>query len=141
MKIEIDNGIFEVDIEKTKQYYQTHSLCDCAGCRNYYAQVVKKLPCCKDFLSKFGVDIERPDEIGWIESENKTIYYLFVGYTVAGEILRKTKECLDIKENEKSYNIKIDNEYIPNEQKEKYFVITINNFYFPWELKERFPDY
>ena len=140
MKIEIDNEIFEVDIEKTKQYYQTHSLCDCAGCRNYYAQVVKNLPCCKDFLSKFGVDIERPDEIGWVDLENNTISYLFVSYTVVGEIILQRKENIEIKENEKIYNITIDNEYIPNEQKEKYFVITISNFFFPWKLKEKFPN-
>ena len=140
MKIEQSNEIFEVDIEKTKQYYQTHSLCDCAGCRNYFEQVSKKLPNCKEFLSKFGIDIERPDEIGWISCENNTIRYLFVGYTVVGEIIHKTKDSFKIKENEKLYSIIVDNEYIPNEQKGKYFVITINDFSLPWELKEEFPN-
>ena len=139
MKIEYGDGIFEIDIEKTKQYYQTNSLCDCAGCRNYYSQVIKKLPYCKEFLLQFGIDIERPDEIGWVELENDTIYYLFVGYTVVGEIIVPSKERLYIKENERSYSIIIDNEYIPNEQKGKYFVISINDFSFPWELNERFP--
>ena len=125
MKIELCNGIFEVDIEKTKLYSQTHSLCDCAGCRNYYAQANKILPDCKEILSKFGVDIERPDEIGWIDCENNTFRYLFVAYTVVGEIISKMQEDLEMKENEKLYNITIDNEYIPNEQKGKYFVITI----------------
>lgn len=137
MEIALGDEIFEVDIEKTKQYYQTHTLCDCGGCRNYYAQVAEKLPRCKEFLSKFGIDIERPDEIGWIELEDTTIGYLFVGYTVVGEIIAGTKADLEIKEGEKSYDIKIDNEYIPNEQKGKYFVITINDFSFPWVLKEK----
>lgn len=42
--IKIDEYTFSVDIEKTREYYETHSLCDCASCRNFYAQVRGKLP-------------------------------------------------------------------------------------------------
>lgn len=34
-----DGYKFTVDIEKTKEYYNTHSLCDCVCCRNYYKQI------------------------------------------------------------------------------------------------------
>ncbi len=42
--IKIDEYTFFVDVEKTREYYKTHSLCDCASCRNFYAQVRGKLP-------------------------------------------------------------------------------------------------
>ena len=56
-KIEKDEYVFSVDVEKTQEYYRTHSICDCAYCRNYYAQIKNKLPKLNDFLSEFGVDI------------------------------------------------------------------------------------
>ena len=36
--IKIDEYTFFVDVEKTREYYEAHSLCDCASCRNFYAQ-------------------------------------------------------------------------------------------------------
>ncbi len=42
--IKIDEYTFFVDVEKTREYYETHFLCDCASCRNFYAQVRGKLP-------------------------------------------------------------------------------------------------
>lgn len=42
--IKIDEYTFFVDVEKTREYYETHSLCDCASCRNFYAQARGKLP-------------------------------------------------------------------------------------------------
>ena len=64
------NGyVFLVDREKTQQYYRTHTLCDCVYCRNYYAQVRQQFPRLDAFLSEFGVDIARPDEIMSVELE------------------------------------------------------------------------
>lgn len=62
-QIKINNYKFSVDIEKTKEYYNTHSLCDCVCCRNYYKQIEKELPKLKEFLDNFGVDIAKPDEV------------------------------------------------------------------------------
>ena len=42
--IKIDEYTFFVDVEKTREYYEAHSLCDCASCRNFYAQAREKLP-------------------------------------------------------------------------------------------------
>ena len=41
--IKIDEYTFSVDVEKTREYYETHFLCDCASCRNFYAQAREKL--------------------------------------------------------------------------------------------------
>ena len=49
--------VFSVNIEQTEKYYETHSLCDCESCRNYYAQIKDKFPKLDAFLREFGVDI------------------------------------------------------------------------------------
>ena len=80
------NGyVFLVDQEKTQQYYRTHTLCDCVYCRNYYAQVKQQFPRLDAFLSEFGVDIARPDEIMSVELEGR-VAYLNVDYTVCGRV-------------------------------------------------------
>lgn len=80
------NGyVFLVDREKTQQYYRTHTLCDCVYCRNYYAQVRQQFPRLDAFLSEFGVDIARPDEIMSVELEGR-VAYLNVDYTVCGRV-------------------------------------------------------
>lgn len=71
--IKINDYIFSVDIEKTKNYYKTHSLCDCVECCNYYVQIKDKFPKLNDFLNRFGVDISRPDEI----MSNKMDIYIY----------------------------------------------------------------
>ncbi len=38
-KIQKDEYVFEVDIEKTIEYYKTHSLCECECCENFYTQI------------------------------------------------------------------------------------------------------
>ena len=53
--IKIDEYTFSVDVEKTREYYKTHSLCDCASCRNFYAQVRNTFPKLCEFLSLFGI--------------------------------------------------------------------------------------
>ena len=41
--IQKNEYVFSVDVEKTQEYYKTHSICDCVCCRNYYAQIKNKL--------------------------------------------------------------------------------------------------
>lgn len=33
--IQKDEYVFSVDVEKTKEYYKTHTLCDCVCCRGF----------------------------------------------------------------------------------------------------------
>lgn len=122
-----------VDIEKTKQYYQTHSLCNCSGCKNFYDQIKGLFPELESFLSDFGVDIARPDEIAWFDIEDE-IYYNPM-YTVSGKILCMGEYEIDVD----TLNIVIDSGYVPNEQTQSYFVITVYNFRLPWVLEEPFP--
>ena len=79
MILQKNDGKFLVDLEKTKAYYQSHSLCDCQACRNFYQQASAAFPKLKAFLADFGVDLERPDEIAWGDlSPEGEIDYLFV---------------------------------------------------------------
>lgn len=133
--IEKDDWKFSVDIEKTKEYYKTHSICECADCRNFYAQIEEKLPKLKDFLSEFGVDVSRPDENASIECED-SIDYLSVDYTVCGEIIEVGKYEIDIYDNLFLSIVVNDDCVCPNEQTGKYFTFTVFQIVLPWVLDE-----
>ena len=83
--IKKEDYTFAADIEKTREYYKTNSLCGCSCCRNYYAQIKNKFPKLSDFLSDFGIDISKPDEIISIETDSE-INYMNIDYTVCGSI-------------------------------------------------------
>ena len=65
---------FEADVEKTREYYKNNTLCDCSCCRNYHSQINNYSKELTDFLSLFGIDIEKPDELSWIDIENEIDY-------------------------------------------------------------------
>ena len=127
-----------VDIEQTREYYKSHSICDCPSCRNYYAQVKDKFRLLDGFLLELGVSIDRPDEIGSVEADNE-IQYIFASYTVCGKILEPGKYEIDINDGGLFLNIVIDDYFVPNEQKSDYFVVGVYNIVLPWVLNEPFP--
>ncbi len=129
----------DIDIEQTKEYYKSHSLCDCSPCRNYYAQVKDRFHLLAEFLLELGVCIDRPDEIGWVQWNNDEIQYIFASYTVCGKILELDKYEIDLNEGGLFLNIVIDDHFVPNEQKSDYFVVTVYNIILPWVLDEPFP--
>ena len=129
----------DIDLEPTKEYYKSHSLCDCQCCRNYYAQAKEKLPLLGAFLSDLGVSIDRPDEMGCVEMDNE-IQYIFASYTVCGKILEYDEYEIDLNDGDMFLNIVIDDYYVPNEQKADYFVVTVYNIVLPWVLNEPFPE-
>ena len=109
MIIDFQNLTLDIDIEKTKSYYNTAeavSVCSCQGCRNY-EKAVDRLP--KEvvsFFSQIGVDIKKAREVyvnnantdhtifyaGWyhvcgklVEKETALVYNDITGYHQAGE--------------------------------------------------------
>ena len=138
MLIKKQDCTMDIDIKKTKEYYLTHSLCDCPCCRNYYAQVKQRFQLVDELLSDFGVSIECPDELGSVELQDE-IQNIFASYTVCGKILELDKYEIDINDGGLFLNIVIGDYYIPNEQKTDYFVVTIYNINLPWVLNEPFP--
>ena len=137
--IEKNNFVFCVDVEKTREYYLSNSLCDCCGCRNLRAQIGTLSTQLTNFLSEFGVDICRPDESADVEMDNY-IDYLFVGYTVTGSIETEGTYETDIED----FHIKISKgdtpyDWFPNEQKEPCFFVSITGISLQWVLDEPFP--
>ncbi len=137
--IQKDDFLFCADIEKTKEYYTSNTLCDCSGCRNLRAQIKTLSPQLTSFLSDFGVDICRPDESADIEMDGY-IDYLFIGYTVTGRIETEGTYKTDIGD----FHIEISKgdtpyDWFPNEQKEPCFFISITGVSLPWVLDEPFP--
>lgn len=135
MRIQKQDCIMDIDIERTKEYYASHSLCDCSNCRNYYVQIKDRFHLLDDFLLELGVSIDRPDELGSVELQDE-IQYIFASYTVCGKILELDKYEIDINDGGLFLNIVIGDDYIPNEQKTDYFVVTIYNINLPWVLNE-----
>lgn len=138
IQIEKDNYKFSVDIEKTKEYYNTHSLCDCVCCRNYYKQIEKELPKLKEFLADFGVDISRPDEIMSVENEG-FIDYLNVDYTVCGNVINMSEYEIDIYDKLFLNVIVTEGFASPNEQTGEYFTLSVTNIRLPWVLEVPIP--
>lgn len=139
-----ENGYkFLVDIEKTKEYYKTHTLCDCSACRNFYLQINDILPSVSMWLKNFGVDITRPDETSWIQNDDDTISY-DACYTVCGKILENGKNEFDFNDNVFTSAVVTNPDdvlgYFPNEQQGDYFGIIFYNINLPWNLNESLPE-
>lgn len=136
--IQKDEYVFLVDIEKTEEYYKTHSLCECICCRNYYAQIKNKLPELAEFLKEFGVDISKPDEIMSVEMDDY-IDYLNVDYTVCGNVKSMGEYEIDIYDNLFLSIVITEGFASPNEQTGEYFTISVTKIELPWVLDEPFP--
>lgn len=136
--LQMDDHIFSVDAEKTRDYYLKHSCCDCPACRNYYAAVKSRLKKLDAFLCEFGVDITRPDELGWGDADD-LMNYLFAAYTVCGAMVSSGKYQLDINDG-LPLHLEIEKGCVPGEEKsQNYFVISVFNIRLPWVIDESLP--
>lgn len=137
--IQKNEYVFEVDVEKTIDYYKTHSLCECECCENFYAQIKGKFPKLEAFLLDFGVDISKPDEMASVELDN-TIQYIGIDYTVCGKVSTMGEYEIDIHDNLFFSLVITEGFASPNQQTGEYFTISIHNiFELPWVLDKPFP--
>ena len=83
MELRIDDWVFRIDLERTKEHssFVSSEHCTCSYCENYYRAVSMVYPALKGFLEKFGIRIDGPSEMYPIEP---TLY--LAGYRVFGEI-------------------------------------------------------
>ena len=127
---------FDVDIEKTKDYYLTRTLCDCDECQNYYCQAENTFPKLTSFLLDFGIDIARPDEICSIYNKGK-VDYLAIAYTAVGECVQCGQYEFDIEDGGLFLNLVINkNPVYPNEQEDtQCFEIVVYNIRLSWVLE------
>ena len=140
MIIRKNNYTLDIDLEASRAYSLSHSLCDCPECRNFYAQAREKLPKLAAFLDEMSISIDRPDEMGSCAEDGKIDYH-FVAYTIPGKILETGGYEIDLFDGGLYLNIVINGEYIPNELKTPdYFTLSIYNISLPWVLDESFPE-
>lgn len=137
--IKIDEYTFSADVEKTREYYETHALCDCTNCRNFYAQAREKLPKLSEFLAQFGVDASRPDETWSVEADNG-VNYITTDYTVCGRVEKMGKYEIDLHDEQFLSVVVTDGFTSPNDQTGEYFTLSVNNISLPWILNEPFPE-
>lgn len=78
-----------VNVPETKAYYHSlteASLCDCGYCRNYRLHVKSAYPEVAEYLTSFGIDIEKPFETSPLEpDENGMLKYCCCQYIVFGK--------------------------------------------------------
>lgn len=134
--IEKDGYVFDVDIEKTKEYYASKTLCDCDECKNYYRQAENTFPKLKNFLSDFGIDIACPEEICSTYKKGRVDYYV-VAYTAVGECVKCGEYEFDIEDGGLFLNLVVNkNPVYPNEQEDRQcFEIVVYNISLPWVLE------
>ncbi len=116
MKIQFGNYLLDIDVEKTKKFYETAETitqgCDCSGCCNYEKATNKFSIEVLNFFDKIGVDITKAAEIIPYYSENnkKSIsyggFYHICGTLLSNNTLWNTNdsEVLHLNEN-KMYEI------------------------------------
>ena len=100
----------EIDIAKTKEYYNSLSLdmlCDCDYCKLYYIKSRKEFPELALWLDKYGVDIEKPFEVMSLEpDESGMLEYIGVQYIVFGTFLNDNSYYVG------DFNIKIAHSHV-----------------------------
>ena len=90
MKLTTHGWSFEFDKQATQRNYESVVLCECADCRNFYANADKMPRDLRKFLEQFGIDITRPIETWSTEADkenmlvnNNEIFYAVNGYAVS----------------------------------------------------------
>lgn len=130
-KLEINGTVFSFDPEKTREYYRTNEVCDCADCLLFRDTVRNLYPELAAYLARFGIDIARPDETGPIDLEDG-ILYTFAGYTVCGSAPEGADEEISIAADGKTLKLTLGTGFqFPNNQKEEYFSLTVYDLYLP----------
>ncbi len=133
-KLEINGTVFSFDPEKTREYYRTNEVCDCADCLLFRDTVRNLYPELAAYLARFGIDIARPDETGPIDLEDG-ILYTFAGYTVCGSAPEGADEDISIDVGGKMLQLDFGAGFqFPNSQKEEYFSLTVYDLFIP-EMK------
>ena len=121
--------VIDMDIEKTRQYYDQlteKDICDCAYCRNYVKEIRSAYTDLADYLDELGVDVEKPFETIPIWPENGIMFYSGVQYVVMGSAddFRETS-IGDVR-------VFIADSHPMTDIKEDHFVIEISPIYLKW---------
>ncbi|WIV12857.1 hypothetical protein [Proteiniborus sp. MB09-C3] len=89
--VSLQNWVFKIDPEKTKEYYDNISVeegCNCAYCRNYIKACETFSKEVSNFYKMLGIDLQKEGE--FMEFETDTDEHLYMGfYHLVGEIVKR----------------------------------------------------
>lgn len=114
-----------INVEKTKEYYQNDVPCNCLDCRNFFLQIETKYPNLCDYFRSIGVDPKKPLELIPINEGNQLIY-LECMYVVIGECQEN-----EIVEMDGIKVTKLQEGYPIVDTKEEYFVVNFGPISLP----------
>lgn len=123
MVLKINDWIFDIDLDKTKEHssFVLSEHCTCGYCENYYRAVKLAYPELKGFLKQFGLEIDGPVEMYPIEP---TLY--LAGYRVTGRIVQAGVGPMMV-------------DGVPitaQPQEDRYFLLEAGEMPLPWVLQE-----
>ena len=123
MTITVDNWVFEVDVEKTKEHsaFALRSHCTCGYCENYYQVADREYPNLRSFLDRFFLELEGPSEMYPFEPT-----LCLLAYKVNGRILKAGIEPIMVD------GIPIMGEIIDQDT----FKLEVGEIQLPWILEE-----
>lgn len=124
--------VLNLDIRKTKSYYEQISnrdLCGCAYCQNYVREIKATYPEIAEYLFSLGIDIEKPFETMPLEpDETGYIAYLSSQYIVYGEPDDFVKTVIG------SVNVNVAGAHPSTQINEAHFVIEIYPIRLKWVM-------
>ncbi len=123
MVLQIDDWVFRVDLDKTKEHssFVSSEHCTCGYCENYYRSISAAYPGLPSFLSGFGIFIDGPSEMYPIEP---TLY--LAGYRVFGEIVSYGKAPMMVD------GVPVTAEPVDD----VHFMLEVGEMYLSWVLEE-----
>ena len=119
----------DMDIEKTRQYYNRlteEDICDCAYCRNYVNEIRSAYMDLAKYLDDLGADIEKPFETIPVGPENGIMFYSGIQYVIMGSVDDFKETSLG------DLRVFITDSHPMTNIKEDHFVIEISSIYLKW---------
>ena len=123
MVLQIDDWVFRVDLERTKEHssFVSSEHCTCGYCENYYCAAGLVYPGLHEFLARFGIKLDAPSEMYPIEP---TLY--LSGYRVFGQVETYGKSPMMVD------GVPISAEPVDD----VHFMLEIGEMPLPWMLEE-----
>ena len=124
MILEFSDWIIYVDKDATCVYYaeEADDRCNCSFCKNFYASVDRLYPDLRNFLSKFGVDIQTPESLIPLTPE---LYQ--ASFIVQGKIIRGSLEPIWVN----GIAVTLEEDTVSNS-----FIVNFGLMNIPWTLEE-----
>ena len=104
MLFEFGNFLVDVDVERTKEFYDKHGKtvmedCGCINCRNYYDAILRASDEVKSFFTSLGIDAQKSPEATWWNTDENGIAYYSLCFHVVGTLIKSVDIYRPVGEN------------------------------------------